>query len=520
MQAKAEYGGRLARCPACGENVLIPAATNGSADVRTRVDRSTTVAKNTPPPPPPPRDDEDEDIPTLEEINEFEDLDEARPSKGRSGRNGDDDFEEEDEGPRKRRASREDDDDVDEEDARPGKRPSRNVKKLQKSGGRMWLWVSLAAGLLLVLGGGGALAWWLVGRGSGPTDDLVYIPGNVQGFVSIRLGALSTTPLWPKMVAMMPPQARADMVNSSVPPADTERLTIVFLNIQAVNQEDAMWAVVRTTKPLVKEDVFKSMGDTYSERTDSSGKTYYVPSQPKNNALWFPSDKICVFGRAGPLERARQLPATRTPGPLDAALDDLKSGRHFVAAFVPPPELVQQARANPAPQAREFQALLDATLVKLVADVGDGVSLDLSATFPDDAKAKAAKDAVDKSLAQAKQMMNMFAGMAPKPKGGGPDPMAKATALLNDLKVDQNGTALSMKVALDGETVSTMSSMASSMAGPMPGGPPRGQPALGQQALPKGAIGKQGIPQPPPTPPTGAPKRMRPPRPAPSTGKQ
>lgn len=471
MQAKAEYGGRLARCPACGENVLIPSA-NGSPDTRLRADRPTPVPKKTPAPPPP--EEDEEDIPELEEVAEREDdFEEERPSKRRAAaRNGDADFEGE------------------EEDERPRKRGSRSVKVQKKSGALLWISLSVAA--VLLLGGGTALAWIFLKNSSGAVDDLAFVPGNVQGIVSLRLGEAGATPLGKQLVDQLPPAAKAQL-NTGMGLAEVDRMTMVFFNVQtnlAADPSEAFWIVLLASQPMSKDAVFKGAGDTFAEQKTNDGKVYYIPSNPNNQSLWFVSDRIVIAGKPAALQRAMHLPPSPASGPLDDAIKEIRSKQHqIVAAFAPSPEMAPRPDAPAAPFMKPFQPLLETTLVKLTADLDQGISSELTLKFASEDKAKAAKTAAD----QLKALMALMPGAPPGAKS---DPTAPLKDALKNLAVEQSGSSISTKVSLDGPAVMAMvQGAAAGLAGrPNPGAAAAKGFPLRPGAAQKGTTAKQAAP--------------------------
>jgi hypothetical protein len=138
MRSLAEYAGRLARCPACGDNVIIPApepttVQRFNADVRTPIPRR---------PPPPPADFEE--IPELEEV-------------------------------------RNDDSDatvVNADPTRRDRRPAANRMKLRSA---MLLWFGLALFFLVSFGSCAWGVWWLVSHAdTDPADPETPIVAPVE----------------------------------------------------------------------------------------------------------------------------------------------------------------------------------------------------------------------------------------------------------------------------------------------------------------------------------------------------
>ncbi len=460
MQAKAKHAGRLARCPACGDNVIVPAAESDTSESRPRREKPEPAPRK--PPPPRPADEEPEDISELDEIQEVEESEEIRdesPPKGKPAQR-----------PRADApaAGRER---HDEEDHRPQRKPARKVKRA-----RIGLWIFLTLFFLIIFGGAGAgVAWWVWSRGV--TDDLTLVPATAQGIVSVRMGEVAATPLGQKVLARVPPSARAPV--EVLKPADTERVTLVLFE-QTPNPEEGIWVVTRTAKPIDRKQLAKELGEQAAEQK-FEGKTYYIPSAPNKPPYWIAGDHVLVTGRVAALKKAMSLPSTRTPGPLDPALAQADAGRQFVAAFAAPGEAVGQFRAFvPAP----YRPLLDATLVSLTGEVTDTLALDLTLTLPSESQAVAARDAVERGLNEARKMAQPPAAADGRKGKESPEALAKAEAFLNALKAEQNGSAVSVKVTIEGaalEDVLSAAGPAIAAAGRLPplrpAAPGKGAPA-------------------------------------------
>jgi hypothetical protein len=389
MQARAEYAGRLTKCPACGSQVPIPDSdeTDGAPDheapARIRADRP--AAKHLP-------------VEKLEEVDDEDDV----PVRGRNRRS--------------------------------VKRKSRPV----------WIWIAASAALLLLLVGGGIGAWFLFR--SGPTGDLALIPGNAQGFVTVRVADVwkhdATQKALQQLKQQMPemPDAAAEMEKETgLTPADVERASFVFQDAQ----NEVMWGIVLLSKPIDKAKILEKIGNP-AETKQGKG-SYYRSTKGGNLALSFVTDKLILAGPEAGVKFALDYQAgSQKSGPLDGAIKLAGGKHHIVGGVVPPPALVQQARANIPPQMAQYQALLDLQSATLTMDMTDSTLTEISLNFPADAKAKEAKTAIDGALGMAKGFLPFMKGQ------GGPPEAAKAfdqiQAALDSIKIEQKGSAVAVSV--------------------------------------------------------------------------
>jgi hypothetical protein len=467
MQANSKHAGRLARCPACGDNVIVPAVDEGPSESRPRREKPEPAPHK--PPPPRPADEEPEDISELDEIQEVEESEEIReesPPKGKPAH-------------RPRADAPAGRERHDEEDHRPQRKPARKVKRAS-----IGLWIFLTLFFLIIFGSIGAgVAWWVWSRGV--TDDLTLVPADAKGFVSIRTGEVAATPLGQKLWARVPAAEKTFV--EVLKPADTERVTVVVFE-RLPNPEEGIWLVTRTAKPIDRKLLAKELGEQAAEQK-FEGKTYYIPSAPNKPPYWIAGDHVLVTGRVAALKKAMSLPSPRPPGPLDPALAEANAGRHFVAAFAAPGEAVAPFRAV-VPAA--YRPLFDATLVSLSGEVTDTLALDLTLTLPSDAQAVAARDAVERGLNEARKVAQKPAAADGRKGKESPEALAKVEAFLNALKAEQNGPAVSVKVTIEGPVLEEVLSA----AGPAIAAGAGGLPPLWRAATGKGAPARPARPAP------------------------
>ncbi len=454
MQAKAQYAGRLARCPGCGDNVFIP---KDGADDRIRAGKPSSLASRTPLPPkkaPPPADDFDEepDFDEVDEVDEAEDLEEApeeRPSR------------------RKAPKARADEDD---DRPRPKKKPTK--KKGKKGSGGLWLVLGLAAVLLLLLaGGGGVFWWWVTSEGPPLGDDLTLVPGDAQMFFTARMAEAMSHPVLKQRYDQLAPAQKVMLANAEIlfglPATEMERVTLVAPDAKG----ELGWLIVTASKPYDRAGLLKKLGND-ARRVRYEGRSYYV-TPGGVDAVCFSGTRTFVVGREVGVKRCLEVAnGKKSPGPLDATVAGAAEHLAVISA-VPPPDDIQQFRAtmaNNPMMAKDVQPILETQRVTATADVaGNQATVEVSFTFPDEARAQQAVGTLAKSVQGLKSMtafMGAAGGNQPKELREG---MAGLNALLDQLKPVGNGSEVVLKARFDLSLLETLSAMLPSGAGRRPG---------------------------------------------------
>jgi hypothetical protein len=425
LQAQTSSAGRLVRCPACGDNVTIPGPEGGS-ESRLRADKPSSVARKISRPKLP-----EEDIPELEEV---EAVDESDPEEEP----------EEEAAPRRKK----------------GASKSVRINKGKKQGSRVLLWLGLSALLLIVLCGAGAgVAWWML-RPKEVTDDLSLVSGDAQGLISMRLSELATSETFKKVAAAPTPQngMLATMERETgLKPEQVERFTFVITNIS--DPINGGWYVVRTKAPYDRSKILQTMGTTREVTVE--GKTFLVGAIPTNSA-YFAGSQVLVLGSEAGLRVFAQRTATpRAASPLDPALAMIAENQHhIVATMIPDPLALLQTRGSLAanPIMKPFDPILAVQSVTATVDMSDLLVIDMNATYADEAKAKAAKDALDKGLVTFKAMFP-----ANGPVSGKPNPqmesMKALSKLVSQLKPELNAAVINLKLSLAPEALSGLAAM-------------------------------------------------------------
>jgi hypothetical protein len=392
LQVKAEHAGKKIRCPGCQELVLVPSAAE---------------------------EDEDRDAGDREE----------RVSSQRSAKV----------------ARRHDEEDMQEEpDEEDDDRPRKKGKGKEKARSHMWRWVGIAAGILVLVGGGLA-AWWLLGSG-GPAADLPLVPADAQAFVSVRVAELWNGKMTQDLLKQLPPDAREQLTavekefNMTI--ADIDRVTFVLQD----GDKESFWVVFSTTKPYDRKKLLDKVAPDAKEQTHQ-GKTYHGNAK---TALHFVDDKTLVFASEPGIKACLDhIASPRKDGPLAKPLKQARAKPHIVAGFAIPAKEMQKARQELQgnPMAAGFLPLLDVQHGTLALTVGEKeMEMELGFGFPDGDKAGKAKKALDDLKKQAESLLSAFK------MGGNPEQMKLMNQIdtaLKKVKIDQSGS--DVVVAMKGE---------------------------------------------------------------------
>jgi len=391
MQTKAEFAGKKTKCPGCQAIVTIPSPEDES-DLAEEVEEEETpkarIQAGKPQPkkaakPPVEEDEEIEeaDEEVAEEVDEEEERPKGRIQSGKSLKKAarkpavdeDEEIEEAEA------------DDEDEEDERPKKKSKKSLKK--KSG--MGLWIGIGAGaLLLVVGGVVALIFMMgdkkeppkiakadpapagqqppkgavpPGQGPGqqppkadvpaqgpPTDALTLIPGDAQGFVTVRVAEVANNPVVKDVLARIQQMGQdpvKEMQNAfGVAPTDLDRFTLVVQD----GPKEQMWVVLSSTKPFDRNKVNQKLALDATERKHE-GKAYQVSRD--RSVIHFAGDRTIVFA---PSDEAMKMALDLITGKRKGGGGKLQNaitlagGKHqVVAGFVVPPELAMMLKQGP-----------------------------------------------------------------------------------------------------------------------------------------------------------------------------
>jgi ribosomal protein S27E len=409
MQAKSEHAGKTVRCPACQAAVKIPAP--------------------------------EEEVEEAEEAEEEEEVEEvqtrksrfssdkpsAKPSKRKSRK--DDEEEEEVE-------EAVDADEEDEEDERPRKK-----KKKAKQGGGMVLWICVGVGALLLIGGGVALAIFTgVFGGGAAAGDLALIPSDAEAFVTVKVADIWNNPAVQDSIKAIPkmpgrPDPIAEMEKEmGVNPGEIDRATVVLKD----QHGKRIWVVLSTTKPYDRKKITDQLKP---EEKKYEGRAYQVDKVDPTKWVMMSSDRQLVIATSeNEIKEVIDLMAGKKKGgggKLASAVS--AAGRsQFVAGFVIPAEQAAMAndpRMAQVPGLAGLKPIAEAQSGTLSLNAnGNSLTIELAATYPNDAKAAAAKKALD-DLKGAAPLLAMAAGGS-----------TEITQMVKELVLEQAGADVKVKI--------------------------------------------------------------------------
>lgn len=508
MQAKQEHAGKMVQCPRCQSKVVVPAmqpvasrpAPSKSippppAPVREKVkangdtkipppipSRSTPPSRRSPPPPPP------------------SSVQKKKGSRARPAVAFDEDGDDFDAAPVRRRAG--------------GARSS-----------SMMPWIIAGAVVLLLAGGG--LTWWLMrgkssdsaGAPSGPDygqQSLAFVPGTAQGFVSVRVADLWNSPLAKKALEEAKKLNQPQLDNPAAAleqmlglnPQEIEQVTFVGKDFQ----DEVLWFIIASTKPFDRAKVRAAAGWKLKEAVEKKvgDRSYFAVDRATQvgPALCFADDHILLFGPEKGIKQALEYgPGKTVKGPLDDALKVAEGKHAVVAGGVPPGDLLAAAKAQMQdPFTAGLKPALDLKSATVVIELGDALSLQLSARYPDKDLAEKAKKAVEGVVAIAKMFLPNMEGQMKMMLG--PDQGTKyfnaIKKVVDDLKVDQKENDVSLEVKVPTDLLQEAISMAPQLLIPKARlGPQRGEGfgPPGRIPPPQGGFPPPGgFPQPPQPP--------------------
>jgi hypothetical protein len=318
---------------------------------------------------------------------------------------------------------------------------------------RVWPIVVVTLVLLLVLGGGGFAVWYYLFRDL--PADLRLVPADAQAFASVRVADVWKSDDVKNVLGQLPPPVRAGISAQEaafgLTLGDVDRVTGVVGDTSG--EEPAIWVIVSTTKAYDEKKLRQQIVPGGTEETQGKHK-FVVGVGPKPPAMYFHTDHIFVLGtKKGVQACIDQADSRKSEGPLKAALKEAAGKRNLVAAGVPPADLVDRMRKEMPPEAKSFEALLDAKVVMITSDlIGSSQRTELTLTYPDADKANKAKSAAEILKNLAVQKFEEFKGMVGGPMMPPQGKMIfdKADAALKGMKVEQKKENVVVAIKYEG----------------------------------------------------------------------
>jgi hypothetical protein len=332
------------------------------------------------------------------------------------------------------------------------------MRRVRRRGGRKppWLWAGLAAGLLLLIGGGIG-AYFLLFRGK-IAADMALVPGDAQGFVTLRAADVWKLDLTQKLIKQAPIPGGGDPAAileqaAGVRPEDVERVTLVMMDLQ----QQPSFAIVAGTKAFSKQTILDKLSKgsgVAAKDAEHKGKKYQTTGP--GTALYFVDDKTLVIGEEKNVQRCidHQASPKEPTGNLRDALKTASGRTHVVAWFQVPKGALGPGMGGgmggpmigPGAAIQSFADLKDFTAA---VDLGNTIAVDLTLGFSDSSKADAARKQIDEGVKQFKQAMPMLKPMlAAQAKDAGSliDAGEKA---LNTLSVSRKGDGVGISFRMD-----------------------------------------------------------------------
>jgi DNA-directed RNA polymerase subunit RPC12/RpoP len=319
---------------------------------------------------------------------------------------------------------------------------------------RVWPWVAGVAALLLLVGGGLAV-WYFLIRDATPAD-LRLVPADAQAFISVRVADIWKSDDLKKVLDALPAEVRktisAQEDKAGLTLGDCERVTVV-IGDASDDPPMCMWVIFLTSKAYDEKKIKAVLLPDGRERTEGKHKYLSDEKEPNGSSLYFHSDRIVVFGSHRGIKACLdQVDNRKKEGPLKAAIKEASGKRQLVAAGVPPAALVAMMRKNLPPELQPYDALLNVDVAMLAADlVGATTRAELTLTYADGDRAAKAKTAADdlKKMALAKlaEFKRQLGARGLPPEGNVLFDRAEST--LKDAVIEQKRNAVLVALKLD-----------------------------------------------------------------------
>lgn len=448
--------GKLVACPACGGHVRLPGKPVG---VTAKAPKVTVPAAPAPAPRP---KSKPQMKPKPATVATFE-MDDP-----------DDDFEEEDDHYR---------------ESRRGKKRT-SARKKKAGSGRLLLLCGLGGGgALLVVGLIVGLIFLLPGRA--PAGPLALVPSDAAAFMLVRMGDFGKT-------------ASADTIRKLGGEKDGKfgiafdevREVVIIFSTKSFKQLEKPIVALSTSKPISVAAIQASEAGKDLTKKEVGGKTLLVSAQPNQPSMLVHGSNMLLVGDEAAITALSANPPKGEAGPLTPKLRAAAASSDMLFfGYQVPPELAQMAGPMGGPMGGGMGMKLS-----FISDVKSGeLSLRedrtihgrLTLDFADAAKASKAKDDLDATLGMARMMMPAMKGQMP---GINPKMMALAEKALDKARPVAAGN--SVEIPLEYETtIGELIDQAKPMMG-MFGPGMGGMPGPGMGGMPPGPRPGPAVPQP------------------------
>jgi hypothetical protein len=247
-----------------------------------------------------------------------------------------------------------------------------------------------------LVGGGAVLAIVVVVVlflvfGSGSAPDLNYVPGNAQGFVSVRVADLWKSEGFQRLLKKHGGGDPADEIEEEIglSPHDIERFTLVVDDAQM----EKGWAVVLLNKAVEEKKLLEKFEELHGKAKEdrAGGKAYYAFGD--GGVVHFAGGRVLIFApNAAAMQACLDRAGSSGKGPLAGAIRQAAGRDHFVAALNPPPELKAMGAMMP-----EGQALFRLDSAVLSANLGGGdAEVEVRVAYGSDGDARDARETLER----------------------------------------------------------------------------------------------------------------------------
>jgi hypothetical protein len=237
--------------------------------------------------------------------------------------------------------------------------------------------------------------------------DLALVPADAVGFVHVRLADLWKNDLFREVrktwLAAGDETLKA-LDEQFVPaPSSLDRVT-VFVLPDPGGKHPRLFGVIAFSAPFDREKLVKAYLPEAKTR-QVSGRTVYTPRGNSEIAVTFPDDWHVLIGASEGMDGYLSKPPAKD-GPLAGALK-LATARPVVAAAnlsaipIQPDALFEPLKGLPV----DLRPVFKAELVLLAVDLGSDAKIEVKATYPDEAAARAAEDSVRALVAEGRKKL-------------------------------------------------------------------------------------------------------------------
>jgi prepilin-type processing-associated H-X9-DG protein len=200
--------------------------------------------------------------------------------------------------------------------------------------------------------------------------DLARVPGDAAAVLSVRVADLWNHEASKRLRDKVAKDHREALEQAEkavgVPPADIERLTLVFADFLP-QSEPIPLAFVFTAKPFDKQKVLAAVAPGAKEERRKD-QTLYIGGKEPERGVYFISDQAYVTSTADEVRSFLQRP--KKEGGQAAALR-LAAEKHALVIGVSPQPFIMQAGDRLEEEIGPFKALLKTESATLVADLGE-----------------------------------------------------------------------------------------------------------------------------------------------------